>query len=187
MAKSKSKKNSSLPPDSVLAEAGAEAQALEGLKHRPTHVKRQLRVDLTLEEKAVLSDQLAQAVENLHNAENDKAEELSQYNADIKAHRASITKLAQQINLGYQMTEVECPVKYNEPKVGQKSVLHPKTGTVLATEAMAEEERQENLFDDENPEARGKKAAETLAEFKGKGKDKTQPATTTDAEKAPVN
>jgi hypothetical protein len=177
MAKSKSKKNSSLPPDSVLAEAGAEAQALEGLK---------LRVDLTLEEKAVLSDQLAQAVENLHNAENDKAEELSQYNADIKAHRASITKLAQQINLGYQMTEVECPVKYNEPKVGQKSVLHPKTGTVLATEAMAEEERQENLFDDENPEARGKKAAENLAEFKGKGKDKTQPATT-DAEKAPVN
>jgi len=182
------KKNSNLPPDSVLAEVAAQAPAV--MKHRPNVVLRQIRVDLTLEEKAVLSDQLAQAVENLHNAENDKAEELSQYNADIKAHRASITKLAQQINLGYQMTEVECPVKYNDPKVGQKSIVHPKTGTVLATEAMAEEERQENLFDDENPEARGKKAAENLAAFKGKGKDKTQPAKTdapADAEKAPVN
>ena len=114
------KKNSNLPPDSVLAEVAEKAPAV--LKHRPTHVKRQLRVDLTLEEKAVLSDQLAQAVENLHHSENDKSEELSQYNADIKAHRASITKLAQQINLGYQMTELDCPVKYNEPKVGQTTL-----------------------------------------------------------------
>jgi hypothetical protein len=182
------KKNSSLPPESVVAEVAEKAPAVT--KHRPTHVLRQLRVDLTLNEKAVLSDQLAQAVGRLNETEADKAEEISQYNADIKAHRASIDKLAQQINLGYEMREVKCPVKYNSPKVGQKSVLHPETGTLLATEAMAEEERQENLFDDENPD-KGKKAKAALAEFKGKGKDKTQPAaegtTTTDAEKAPVN
>jgi hypothetical protein len=182
------KKNSILPPESVLAEVAEKAPAVA--KNRPTHVLRQLRVDLTLNEKAVLSDQLAQAVGRLNETEADKAEEISQYNADIKAHRASIDKLAQQINLGYEMREVKCPVKYNSPKVGQKSVLHPETGTVLATEAMAEEERQENLFDDENPDAKGAKAKKNLAEFKSKGKDKAEPAegtTTADAEKAPVN
>jgi len=182
------RKNSSLPSDAVLAEVAEKAPAVN--KHRPTHVLRQLRVDLTLAEKAVLSDQLAQAVGRLNETEADKAEEISQYNADIKAHRASIDKLAQQINLGYEMREVKCPVKYNQPKVGQKSVLHPETGTVLATEAMKEEERQENLFDDENPEAKGKRAKKNLAEFQSKGKDKTQPAKSEDvaaAEKAPVN
>jgi len=178
------KKNSSLPPESVVAETAATSPAV--LKHRPTHVARQLRVDLTLAEKAVLSDQLAQAVGRPNETEADKAEEISQYNADIKAHRASIDKLAQQINLGYEMREVKCPVKYNEPKVGQKSIVHPKTGTVLATEAMKEEERQENLFDDENPDAKRKQTKKNLAVFQGKDKEKTQPANA-EAEKAPVN
>jgi len=183
------KKSSSLPPETVVAEVADKAPAVN--KHRPAHVLRQLRVDLTLTEKATLSDQLAQAVGRLNETEADKAEEISQLNADIKAHRASIDKLAQQINLGYEMREVKCPVKYNAPKVGQKSVLHPETGTVLATEAMKEEERQENLFDEENPDAKAKKAKDNLAEFKGKGNSKTEPATksdaTADAEKAPVN
>jgi hypothetical protein len=181
------KKSSSLPPENVIAEVAAQAPAVSK-KNRPLTVLRQLRVDLTIAEKAVLSDQLAQAVGRLNETEADKAEEISQFNADIKAHRASIDKLAQQINLGYEMREVKCPVKYNQPKVGQKSIVHPETGTVLATEAMKEEERQENLFDDENPEAKAKKAKDNLAEFKGKGK--TEPATkvdTADAEKAPVN
>lgn len=167
-----------------MAETAAISPAV--LKHRPTHVARQLRVDLTLAEKAVLSDQLAQAVGRLNETEADKAEEISQYNADIKAHRASIDKLAQQINLGYEMREVKCPVKYNEPKVGQKSIVHPETGTVLATEAMKEEERQENLFDDENPDAKRKQAKKNLAVFQGKDKEKAQPANA-EAEKAPVN
>ena len=178
------KKNSSLPPESVVAETGPTSPTV--LKHRPTHVVRQLRVDLTLAEKAVLSDELAQAVGRLNETEADKAEEISQYNADIKAHRASIDKLAQQINLGYEMREVKCPVKYNEPKVGQKSIVHPETGTVLATEAMKEEERQENLFADENPEAKRKQTKKNLAAFQGKVKEKTQPANA-EAEKAPVN
>ena len=178
------KKNSNLPPENVVAETAAISPAV--LKHRPTHVARQLRVDLTLAEKAVLSDQLAQAVGRLNETEADKAEEISQYNADIKAHRASIDKLAQQINLGYEMREVKCPVKYNEPKVGQKSIVHPETGTVLATEAMKEEERQENLFDDENPDAKRKQAKKNLAVFQGKDKEKAQPANA-EAEKAPVN
>ena len=167
-----------------MAETAAISPAV--LKHRPTHVARQLRVDLTLAEKAVLSDQLAQAVGRLNETEADKAEEISQYNADIKAHRASIDKLAQQINLGYEMREVKCPVKYNEPKVGQKSIVHPETGTVLATEAMKEEERQENLFDDENPDPKRKQAKKNLAVFQGKDKEKAQPANA-EAEKAPVN
>ena len=64
------KKNSSLPPESVVAETAATSPAV--LKHRPTHVARQLRVDLTLAEKAVLSDQLAQAVGRLNETEADR-------------------------------------------------------------------------------------------------------------------
>ena len=174
------KKKSNLPPESVLAEVAAQAPSVVK-KNRPTHVRRQLRVDLTLAEKASLSDQLAQAVGRLNETEADKAEEISQYNADLKAHRAAIDKLAQQINLGYEMREVECPVKYNDPKVGQKSIVHPETGTVLATEAMAETERQENLFDEENPAKKGEQAKANLAEFKTNGKEKPEPAAKPDA------
>src|ERR1700730_8495435 len=163
------KKNSSLQPENVVPRPPAASPPVVP-KHRPSHVARQLRVDLTLAEKALLSDHLAEAVGRLNETEADKAEEISQYNADIKAHRASIDKLAQQINLGYEMREVKCPVKYNEPKVWQKSIVHPETGTVLATEAMKEEERQENLFDDENPEAKRKQTKKNLAAFQGKDK-----------------
>jgi hypothetical protein len=169
------RKGEHLPPSSVIAEVAKDAPAAQ--KHRPTHVRRQIRVDLTVQEKANLSDQLAQSVGRLNETEMDKAEEISQYNADIKAHRASIDKLAQQVNLGYEMREVACPIKYNEPKVGQKTVMHPETSQPLSVEAMTEPERQENLFDDEDPKARGKHAKENLTVFKKNGSE------TADAEK----
>ena len=51
---------------------------------------------------------------------------------------------------------------------------------------MKEEERQENLFDDENPDPKRKQAKKNLAVFQGKDKEKAQPANA-EAEKAPVN
>jgi|HubBroStandDraft_3_1064219.scaffolds.fasta_scaffold256151_1 hypothetical protein len=166
MAGKKSGKSKAVLPDSkVIADIASQSPA--AAKHRPTHVTRQVRVDLTTQELATLSNQLAQAVGRLNEAEADKAEEISQYNANIKAHRASIDKIAQQVNLGYEMREVKCPIEYNVPKVGQKTIAHPETGKPLAVEAMDESERQENLFKDEQT---GDEAKKNLATFQGKDK-----------------
>jgi len=171
----KSKSVTVLPPAQVIADIASQSPA--ATKHRPTHVKRQLRVDLTTQELANLSNQLDQAVANLQEAENDKAEEMSNFNAHIKAHRASISKLAQQVNLGYEMREVDCPIEYNTPRVGQKTIAHPETGKPLAVEAMGEDERQENLFPDEHPKPQtGEEAAKNLATFQGKDKPKSNGA-----------
>jgi len=167
MAKPKKGKSKPVLPDAqVIADIASQSPA--ATKHRPTHVKRQVRVDLTTDELATLSGQLAQAVGRLNEAEADKAEEISQYNANIKAHRASIDKIAQQVNLGYEMREVKCPIEYNVPKVGQKTIAHPETGKPLSVEAMDEAERQENLFKDE--QQTGDEAKENLATFQGKDK-----------------
>lgn len=51
------------------------------------------------------------------------------------------------------MRSVRCPVKFNSPREGYKSVIHPETEKVLESLPMSEFEKQENLFPDmEQPE-----------------------------------
>jgi len=76
MAGKKSGKSKAVLPDSkVIADIASQSPA--AAKHRPTHVTRQVRVDLTTQELATLSNQLAQAVGRLNEAESDKAQVLS--------------------------------------------------------------------------------------------------------------
>ena len=166
------KKNVTTMPIAPGLAANAEPEK-KLFKVRATHVPREVRVDLTVQEMKTLGNALAQAVGRLNESENDKAEKISRFNAGIKAHRAQIDKIAQQVNLGYEMRLLKCPISYNDPQVGQKTIQHPQTLQPLSVEAMTEDERQENLFREEDPEKAGEKAKENLAKFKGKGKNGT--------------
>lgn len=75
-----------------------------------------------------LGGKLADEEFNLSNAELEKAQAVSNHNAIIKTINANITRLATSIKDGFEMREVECSVRMNDPKEGKKTVTRNDNG-----------------------------------------------------------
>ena len=75
-----------------------------------------------------LGGKLADEEFNLANAEMEKSQAVSNHNAVIKTINAYITKLATSIKDGFEMREVECSVRMNDPKEGKKTVTRKDNG-----------------------------------------------------------
>lgn len=75
-----------------------------------------------------LGGKLADEEFNLANAEMEKSQAVSNHNAGIKTINANITKLATSIKDGFEMREVECSVRMNDPKEGKKTVTRRDNG-----------------------------------------------------------
>ncbi len=75
-----------------------------------------------------LGSKLADEEFNLANAELEKSQAVSNHNAAIKTINANITKLATSIKDGFEMREVECSVRMNDPKEGKKTVTRKDNG-----------------------------------------------------------
>lgn len=75
-----------------------------------------------------LGSKLADEEFNLANAEMEKSQAVSNHNTIIKTINANITKLATSIKDGFEMREVECSVRMNDPKEGKKTVTRNDNG-----------------------------------------------------------
>lgn len=112
---------------------------------RPDNKTETLRCPLPDVEKMKLAEYLAQVLEDMDNAEADKAD----YNAGFKSRMESLLKARQaaqeSLIRGFTMRPVECKILYNDPALRNKTIVRMDTGEVVRVEEMSEEECQENL------------------------------------------
>lgn len=76
-----------------------------------------------------LGGKLADEEFNLANATMEKAQAVSTHSATIKTINTNITKLATAIVDGFEMREVECSVRMNDPKEGKKTCTRKDNGS----------------------------------------------------------
>ncbi len=88
----------------------------------------QVKHSFSEDELRELGGKLADEEFNLANAEMEKSQAVSNHNAVIKTINANITKLATSIKDGFEMREVECSVRMNDPKEGKKTVTRKDNG-----------------------------------------------------------
>lgn len=92
------------------------------------------------DELRVLGGKLADEEFNLANASMEKAQAVSFHSAAIKTINTNITKLATSIVDGFEMREVECEVRMNDPKDGKKTCTRKDNDQSFV----------ENMTDDDN-------------------------------------
>lgn len=81
-----------------------------------------------------LGSKLADEEFNLANATMEKAQAVSTHTAAIKTINTNITKLATSIVDKFEMREVECEVRMNEPREGKKTCTRKDTGQSFVEE-----------------------------------------------------
>lgn len=94
------------------------------------------------------STQLALECRNLEEVENEKKQVVADFKSKIEGHNATISRLSNHINSGYEYKNVECEVKMNTPKNGKKTTIRLDTNEKLRVEDMTQEEKQEKIFDE---------------------------------------
>ena len=104
-----------------------------------------LRVDFTVEELREFSKELARKTAELSQGEEDKKAAVSQFADRIAANRADTSRLARNINSGYEMRMVECDVLLNQPVTGTAQIVRLDTGEVVKERAMTGNEMQADL------------------------------------------
>lgn len=91
------------------------------------------------------STSLAQECRNLEEVENDKKQVMSDFKSKIDGHQASISKLSNHINNGYEYRQISCEVKMDTPIQGQKTIIRKDTGEIVKIEEMTQQEMQMEL------------------------------------------
>ena len=104
-----------------------------------------LRYTFTVEETIENAQDLARRTMALAELELKK----KQLAADIKAETdkvtAEVAKLARWVNDGYDFREIQCLIRFNDPRNGKKTIFREDTGEVVRTDDMDGSESQEEL------------------------------------------
>lgn len=111
-------------------------------KQKPKGTVQNLQVKHVFDEDELreLGGKLADEEFNLASAQMEKAQTTSNHNAVIKNINGTITKLATAIKDGFEMREVECNVRMNDPREGKKTVTRSDNGESFV----------EDMTDDDN-------------------------------------
>ena len=104
-----------------------------------------LRCDFTPEELREFSKDLARKTAELSQAEEDKKAAVSQFADVIAATRAATSRLARNINSGYEMRSVECEVLLDTPVRATARLVRLDTGETVKERAMTGNEMQATL------------------------------------------
>lgn len=104
-----------------------------------------LRCDFSAEELREFSRELARKTAELSQAEEDKKAAVSQFADRIAANRADTSRLARNINSGYEMRSVDCEVQLNIPLDRIARIVRLDTGEVVKERAMTGTEMQGSL------------------------------------------
>jgi len=104
-----------------------------------------LECKYTPEQMAEIAKKLSGAVAELESVAAEKKTSDSVYNGRIKKIEEEIGTLAKSYNRGYEMQEITCDIRYDDPAPGQKSVYRVDTKELVSTKEMTFEEKQEEL------------------------------------------
>jgi len=98
-----------------------------------------LKHDFNEEELLAKGKELAEEEFNYAQADIERKNAIAQHNARLKDISKAINKLYSAIRDGFEMREVECEVRINEPKDGQKTITR-KDNNFTWVEEMREDD-----------------------------------------------
>jgi flagellar motor switch protein FliM len=107
-----------------------------------------LPVLYTQEEMDEKRDRLSTAMLQYDAVEEEKKVAASKYVEDMKALRGEMRQLSKAIHRKGEDRSTDCIVKFHDPSLGFKTIVRLDTGEVIRTEAMSDDERQDNLFEE---------------------------------------
>jgi hypothetical protein len=109
-------------------------------------VKEYLRYQFSEEETREIAKHLALSVTNKTRAEEEQKSAVAQFKQRIELEVAMIQRLSNNINMGWEMREIECVVEFHKPKQGIKTIIRLDTGEIVRELKMSGGELQEKLF-----------------------------------------
>jgi|GEM_PF-5061428 len=112
---------------------------------REDTITRQIQEKYTAEELADRAKNLAGKLADLETVASDKKAADATFNERKKVLEAEIETIYRQYNKGYELAQVGCDIRYNDPSPGQKSIYRMDTHQHVETVDMSWEEKQEEL------------------------------------------
>jgi hypothetical protein len=112
---------------------------------RKDTVTEQIQCSFKPEEMANTAKELAAAVAELEAIKEEKKETDSAFKARMDEQVTAINTAARKYNKGYEVRDVICDIRYNDPEAGQKSIYRMDTKELVRTVEMTWEEKQEEL------------------------------------------
>lgn len=104
-----------------------------------------LRCKLSLTDNIEAGQRLADATEQLKSIEEEKSEVMADFKARTTAAEAEISVMSSKIRQGYEYRDVQCEIRFNDPKEGEKTTVRLDTNETVATGPMTDEEKQRDL------------------------------------------
>lgn len=104
-----------------------------------------LRCEFTEGELREFSKTMARETQDLAMAEINKKVANAQFAEEIARHQSIVSKMARNINTGYEMRLVQCEVLLDTPERGSARIVRSDTGEVIKERAMTEGEIKEAL------------------------------------------
>jgi len=111
-------------------------------------IRLDLPVNYTQEELDAKRDVLTQTVLQHDAVEEEKRVTPKRLGDQMKALRADMRRLSADIRRGHETKPVDCVARFHDPSPSFKTIVRLDTGEIVRTEAMTEDEMQENLFED---------------------------------------
>jgi hypothetical protein len=109
-------------------------------------VKEYLRYPFTEDETKEIAKQLAPSVTSKTRAEEEQKSAQAQFKQRIELEVTQIQRLSNNINMGWEMREIECVVEFHKPRQGVKRIIRLDTGEIVREQQMSGGELQEKLF-----------------------------------------
>lgn len=126
---------------------------------KPIQTKRSLRYEFTNPERMQLGRDLAEAMTRSSQVDSDLTRVKTDFKARLSALESEMHSLRDKINTGYEIRDVECEWRFDDPKPNQKSLVRIDTGTVVEVQPMSEQEKQVELPFGEGDESKPEKEA----------------------------
>lgn len=124
-----------------MQENGQEGQKNDIETRRLTKL---LKVMFAVKERLGMGDQMANAVRNIKQAQEELKSVKAQYDSKIKQFEAEIANMSERLNSGWEMRSVECE-EIKDFQTGNVITRRIDTGERIEERAMTFEERQQEL------------------------------------------
>jgi len=108
-----------------------------------------LRYNFSESEIKEFSKKLAYENKQLEELEEAKKTVAAEFSSKIQSAKSQISKLATNINNGYDYREIKCEILFDVPETGYKTIKRLDTNEVVRVEEMTPQELQRDLFEEE--------------------------------------
>jgi hypothetical protein len=112
---------------------------------REDTVTRQIKEEFASAELVEMGKKLAGKMADLETVASDKKAADATFNERKQVLASEAETLYRQINKGYEMAQIGCDIRYNDPAPGQKSFYRMDTSAHVETVEMTWEEKQEEI------------------------------------------